>query len=594
MGSADVALREVEVRLVRPDEVVRFSTLLRRHHYLGFRKMCGRRLRHVAVHRGRWLALLGWQSAALHCAARERWIGWSSLQRRSRLFLVSNNTRFLILPAGEGVHCLASRVLGLSLRRLASDWLALHGHRLLLTESFVDPARFAGTCYRAANWIEAGSTQGFGRVRGERMYAQHGAPKTVFLYPLRRNAAKLLRQAIPDPAWRPFMPKLQLTGEQFSSLCEALATIPDKRDPRGLRYPLPTVLTMLLGSRLAGGTSITEASDFGRSLSQDILKRIGSHRSPLSGRYTAPGGSTLHYILKGVDIQQAEKVLAHWMKGQLDPRAVAMDGKTLRGSYNRDLDEEGKPRDDPAWQQLSTVDLDSRAVIGQVGYSGEKDAAEGAALRAQLEQLEPGTIVLADALHTSRETAQRIEELGLHYVFQAKGNQPKIFETLSEYGWPNPELRAVDLGHGRIETRWVSCSGEIEQGLAQPWLDFPGVRFAVRVRRRAVFKKDGKKREETAYYITNLPPEHVDRKKMAYLIRRYWGAVENGVHYVRDVALGEDACRVRTGALPRIMAAMANLAISILRLLGVQNIKRTISRLRLKAGASGVMKVLLA
>ena len=108
-----------------------------------------------------------------------------------------------------------------------------------------------------------------------------------------------------------------------------------------------------------------------------------------------------------------------------------------------------------------------------------------------------------------------------------------------------------------------------------------------------MFKKDGKTHEEMAYYITNLPPQCVTRKKMAHLIRRYWGAVENGVH-VRDVALGEDACRVRTGALPRIMAAMANLAISILRLLGVHNIERTISRLRLKAGASGVMQVLLA
>ena len=70
--------------------------------YLGFRKMCGRRLRHVAVQGERWLALLGWHAAALHCAARERWIGWSSLQRRARLFLVVGNTRFLILPQASG------------------------------------------------------------------------------------------------------------------------------------------------------------------------------------------------------------------------------------------------------------------------------------------------------------------------------------------------------------------------------------------------------------------------------------------------------------------------------------------------------------
>ena len=77
----------------------------------------------------RWLALLGWHAAALHCAARDRWIGWSSLQRRQRLFLVANNSRYLLLPAASGVPNLASRVLGLSLSRLRADWLALHGQR---------------------------------------------------------------------------------------------------------------------------------------------------------------------------------------------------------------------------------------------------------------------------------------------------------------------------------------------------------------------------------------------------------------------------------------------------------------------------------
>lgn len=109
---------------------------------LGFRKMCGRRLRDVAVHDDRWLALPGWHAAALHCAARERWIGWSSMQRRARLFLIANNTRYLLLPGAAGTPRRASRVLGRSLRRLARDWQALHRHELLLAESFVDPALY--------------------------------------------------------------------------------------------------------------------------------------------------------------------------------------------------------------------------------------------------------------------------------------------------------------------------------------------------------------------------------------------------------------------------------------------------------------------
>ena len=156
---------------MRPDEEPRWNELMRERHYLGFRNFCGKRLRQVAVHGERWLALIGWHAAALHCAARDRWIGWSSLQRRQRLFLVANQSRFLLLSeAGSSPH-LASRVLGLSLRQLPREWQRLHGSALLLAESFVDPARFAGTCYR---WPPTGSRSACARnsfgtsVRGER------------------------------------------------------------------------------------------------------------------------------------------------------------------------------------------------------------------------------------------------------------------------------------------------------------------------------------------------------------------------------------------------------------------------------------------
>ena len=94
----------------------------------------------------RWLALLGWQSAALHCAARERWIGWNSVQRRQRLHLVVNQSRFLLLGAAGQYPGLASRVLGQSLRHLPRAWQQRHGTPLLLAETFVDARFFAGTC----------------------------------------------------------------------------------------------------------------------------------------------------------------------------------------------------------------------------------------------------------------------------------------------------------------------------------------------------------------------------------------------------------------------------------------------------------------
>ena len=118
---------------------------MREHHYLGFKQFAGRGLRHVAVWRGHWLALLGWQSGAFKCQPRDRWLGWHPSVQFRRLHLIGNNTRFLVLPEASGIGNLASRALSRSLRRLGSDWEALHGHPLELAETFVDPSRFRGT-----------------------------------------------------------------------------------------------------------------------------------------------------------------------------------------------------------------------------------------------------------------------------------------------------------------------------------------------------------------------------------------------------------------------------------------------------------------
>ena len=589
------ALREVRVRTVRPDEEPRWNELMRERHYLGFRNFCGKRLRQVAVHGERWLALIGWHAAALHCAARDRWIGWSSLQRRQRLFLVANQSRFLLLSeAGSSPH-LASRVLGLSLRQLPREWQRLHGSALLLAESFVDPARFAGTCYRAANWIEVGATQGFGRVRGGAIgYRHHGAPKRVFVYPLRRDARQQLAAARAQPAWRPHQPRLMLNNAQWRSLRSFLDQVPDTRSRRGLRYPMRTALTILLGSRLAGCQTLTELSDFGRALSQQTLAAIGSRRRPQTGRYEAPCISSWHYLLKRIDAAEVERLLAAWTAAQvLDKpadsadgeaplRAIAMDGKVLRGSYDRDLGADGELLDKPAQQQLSALDLDSGTVVGQLGFSGQKEDAEGAALRVLARTFaDSGMCVIADALHTQRGTAQELLGLGLDFVFTVKANQPNVLAQVHEgFHWDCMSAhQSLSCEHGRIETRSIRVADELDPTV--PYVDFPGVRFVAQLRRQVEYKKDGRKRKpETVYLLTSLPPEQATPRRLLRLNRCYWG-IENRIHWVRDVALREDHSRIRKGTLPRLLAAFANFAISLLRLLKTPNIKRRMAQLRL-------------
>ena len=132
---AGFSLDEVEVRLARPDERIKWDVLMDQHHYLGFKRFAGRGLRYVAEWRGRWIALAGWQAAALKCAARDRWIGWRGKKMFKRLHLIANNTRFLVLGERGVFANLGSCMLSAMLRRLSDDWLQQYGHPLLVVEA---------------------------------------------------------------------------------------------------------------------------------------------------------------------------------------------------------------------------------------------------------------------------------------------------------------------------------------------------------------------------------------------------------------------------------------------------------------------------
>src|SRR5512139_1086325 len=177
------------VRPVRREEQPRWCTLMQQHHYLGFERIVGESLCYVASRDTEWVALLGWGSAALKCGPRDRWIGWDRALQWRRLPLIVNNVRFLILPEGQEPN-LASRVLALNLKRLSQDWEIYYGHPVLLAETFVDGARFRGTCYRAAGWQVLGQTRGF--AKRNRHYWQHGQSKLVFVRPLVADARSRL------------------------------------------------------------------------------------------------------------------------------------------------------------------------------------------------------------------------------------------------------------------------------------------------------------------------------------------------------------------------------------------------------------------
>ena len=245
-----VAVSEVVVDLVAAQEEDRFQALMQAHHYLGALPGIGETLRYVAHHRGQWLALVVFSAPALKCAARDRWIGRSFAVQFDRLHLLTNHSRFLLLPGAP--RNLGSRVLSLCTRRLVHDWSARFAHPLLLVETFVDPQRFLGTVYRAANWVEVGRTRGFARQRRGYSYREHARPKLVFVHPLCRGARAQLRAAHLDPSLRQGVPKMMLTAAQMRSLPEFFQHIDDPRRRQGRRHALATVLALATAATLCG------------------------------------------------------------------------------------------------------------------------------------------------------------------------------------------------------------------------------------------------------------------------------------------------------------------------------------------------------
>ncbi len=160
----------------------RWREWMARYHYLGYRVPVGANLRYLVRSPRGDLACVQWSSPAWKMAPRDHWIGWNDQERKRNLPYIVNHSRFLILPWVR-VTGLASKILAHCARRLPRDWERFYGYHPLLLETLVDGQRFAGTCYRAANWILLGQTQGRGRM--DRRHELHGkAPKLIYVYPV--------------------------------------------------------------------------------------------------------------------------------------------------------------------------------------------------------------------------------------------------------------------------------------------------------------------------------------------------------------------------------------------------------------------------
>ena len=412
-------LNEVQVQVAKPAEIPRIQSLLRRHHYLGGIRPVGERLYYIAHDAaGDWLTVLVFSAPAKHLKERERWIGWTEEQRRRRLSLLTNNSRFLILPQ-RSVPNLGSRVLRLTLQRLSQDWHNQYGHAVEIVETFVDPEQFCGTVYTASGWTELGQTDGWGRVHRD-YYVKHDKPKRLFVRALRPQSCRSLQAEHLKPdlvAVEAKVPaRCTVRAKEIGSIVEHFKKLPEYRE-RVESYPLFSLATLILLAMLCEAPrGQTDLAKFAGTLNPGQRRALGIRRNP-AGKYPAPSQSTFSRFFAGIDPLRLQETLLQIQTRVRGPapkdHLVVIDGK--------------EPRHGSGTSVLSAVTVPSQHFLGSA-LVDQKTNEIPVAQKELIPALDlAGRLVSLDALHTQDETARAVVmEGGGDYLLTVKNNQPAL------------------------------------------------------------------------------------------------------------------------------------------------------------------------
>lgn len=405
------------VRPIFDYEAPKWEYVMSHNHYLGYYGFLGESIRYIAISGDQWIALTAFSSAALKLKARDSWIGWEGEEKDKRLKYVVNNSRFLILDGGE--KNLASRILSMNIKRLSSDWERKYNHPVILVETFVDSNKYVGTCYRASNWVEVGETRGYKKTHNGYIY--HGEKRRIFLIPIIRMAREMLRNPWPNPyfretPWRKSMTdiwELPIDGE--FGLLAMLKTIKDPRSRHGIRHKSYGLLALCIIAVLSGAKQFKSIAIFGKNLSEKLLKRIKLR--------SAPDASTVSRFMNRLDAESIDSKITEWLLSldNLYGKAIAIDGKTLRGSHDKCKS---------AIKLLSAVIHGEGVVVAQKEIKATTN--EIPELRELIKPINiEGSVVTADAMHCQKETARFIvEDKKADYLLTAKDNQREIKDAI--------------------------------------------------------------------------------------------------------------------------------------------------------------------
>ena len=342
--------------------------------------------------------------------------------------------------------------------------------------------------------------------------------------------------------------------ERASQLLDLLATVPDPRDPRGVRYRLAGVLAVAVSAVLTGARSFAAIGEWAADLSDDQLDRLDLA--------TAPEESTLRKLFARLDADALDRALGAWLWTRTSlvagRRVIAIDGKSVRGAK----DTQGRMP-----HLVAAFDHAAGVVLGQLAVAAKSN--EIPCVRDLLACFDlTEVVVTVDAMHTQTDTARAITAAGGDYVFTVKGNTPTLHRQLKAMPWQDvPAHSVTDTSHGRRATRTIKVA------TAPDWIGFPGAAQVAQVRRTVT--TNGKKSVEVVYLVTSADHQSAPPATLAAWVQGHWG-IENRLHWVRDVSYDEDRSQVRTGQAPRVMATLRNTVVSLLRLAGWDNIAQAL------------------
>jgi predicted transposase YbfD/YdcC len=356
-----------------------------------------------------------------------------------------------------------------------------------------------------------------------------------------------------------------MAAVEVPPLIEILAEIPDTRQRQGLRHPLAGMLTLACVATLCGYESPSAIAEWGHNYGEEYAAafRFATHGYPAR--------ATWYRVFGEVDIEQVEARLTQWCEWVLRALGVteekltglSIDGKTLRGSKRQGAHN----------SHLLSAYVHGIAQVAVDDETNELGEIEGFLLKLALH----GRVVTADALFTQQKVAETIIENEGDYVLPVKKNQELTYEAIAfwfdapaPYECPNDVAETIEKGHGRV-TRW-----HLESSTAlNAYLDWPGLNQVFRVTRTVTCPRSGQIQTSVRYGITSLTPERANAARLLTFNRNHWG-IENGLHWVRDVTFQEDRSILRARSTHQLMAAIRNLAISLLRVNGYSRIASTL------------------